>query len=59
MIDRIALFANTVSVLREDGGAVAAEAKPGIFVYFSDLLSRTVVDSQGAPIGRLWDLSIR
>jgi magnesium transporter len=46
-------------VLRDGGSAVAAEAQPGIFVYFSDLLSRTVVDAQGAPIGRLWDLSIR
>ena len=59
MIDRAALFANTVNVLSDGAGAVAAEAKPGIFVYFSDLLSRTVVDAQGAPIGRLWDLSIR
>ena len=59
MIDRAALFANTVNVLSEGAGAVGAEAKPGIFVYFSDLLSRTVVDAQGAPIGRLWDLSIR
>jgi magnesium transporter len=32
---------------------------PVTFVYFSDLLSRTVVDAGGAPIGRLWDLSIR
>jgi len=59
LIDRAALFANTVNVLSDGAGAVAAEAKPGIFVYFSDLLSRTVVDAQGAPIGRLWDLSIR
>ncbi|HTY40843.1 MAG TPA: CBS domain-containing protein [Thermoanaerobaculia bacterium] len=40
-------------------GAASGETKPGIFVYFSDLLSRTVVDAQGSPIGRLWDLSIR
>jgi len=32
---------------------------PGTFVYFSDLLSRSVVDARGAAIGRLWDLSIR
>jgi magnesium transporter len=59
LIDRAALFAKTVSVASEGAGAVAAEATPGTFVYFSDLLSRTVVDAQGAPIGRLWDLSIR
>lgn len=29
------------------------------FAYFSELLSRPVVDAQDQPIGRLWDLSIR
>jgi magnesium transporter len=33
-------------------------APAGGFVYFSALLSRTVVDAAGTPIGRLWDLSI-
>ena len=33
--------------------------RPAAFAYFSDLLTRRVVDAQGAPIGRLWDLSIR
>ncbi len=46
-------------MVTDGAGTAAAEAKPGGFVYFSDLLSRTVVDSDGAPIGRLWDLSIR
>ena len=31
----------------------------GTFLYFSDLLSRTVVDAAGKPIGKLWDLSIQ
>ena len=30
----------------------------GSFLYFSELLSRTVVDAAGKPIGKLWDLSI-
>src|SRR5207302_7606169 len=50
-------FANTLSManagLQSNGAAPA-----GMFVYFSDLLSRTVVDAAGTPIGRLWDLSI-
>jgi len=39
---------------------VRSEAAEGHveFLYFSRLLSRTVVDAQGAPIGRLYDLSI-
>ena len=36
-----------------------AGTKAPSFVYFSDLLARPVVDADGAPIGRLWDLSIR
>ena len=35
------------------------ETKAASFIYFSDLLERAVVDADGAPIGRLWDLSIR
>lgn len=30
----------------------------GVFLYFSDLLSRRIVDSDGWPVGKLWDLSI-
>ena len=33
--------------------------RAGIFLYFSDLLSRPIVDSLGQRIGRLWDLSVR
>jgi CBS domain-containing protein/sporulation protein YlmC with PRC-barrel domain len=33
-------------------------ARQGTFLYFSDLLSREIVDSAGLPVGRLWDLSI-
>ena len=59
-IDRAAVFANTVRVIGEGiGKRAGSESKPGMFVYFSDLLSRTVADADGAPIGRLWDLSIR
>jgi magnesium transporter len=32
--------------------------RPGVFLYFSDLLSRGIVDADGLPVGRLWDLSI-
>jgi magnesium transporter len=35
------------------------ETPAASFAYFSDLLGRRVVDAQGVPIGRLWDLSIR
>jgi len=59
LIDRPLRFANTVLVTSETAERSSAEGKPGTFVYFSDLLSRTVVDAQGAPIGRLWDVSIR
>jgi CBS domain-containing protein/sporulation protein YlmC with PRC-barrel domain len=33
-------------------------ARGGVFLYFSSLLSRSIVDSDGLPVGRLWDLSI-
>jgi magnesium transporter len=39
--------------------APPVETRPGVFVYFSELLGRSVVDAKGAPIGRFWDLSIR
>jgi CBS domain-containing protein/sporulation protein YlmC with PRC-barrel domain len=45
--------------MAKEDAALAERAKVGTFVYFSDLLSRTVVDAQGVSIGRLWDLSIR
>ena len=31
----------------------------GLFFYFSDLLDRQIVDSEGRAIGRLADLSVR
>jgi magnesium transporter len=31
----------------------------GVFLYFSDLLGRQIVDSEGRPIGKLADLSVR
>ncbi len=34
-------------------------SRGGLFLYFSELLGRTVVDRDGHAIGRLWDLSIR
>ncbi len=37
----------------------SVEPNPATFAYFSELLSRRVVDSLGADVGRLWDLSIR
>ena len=40
-------------------GAGVSEDPVGTFLYFSDLLSRTVVDAAGKPIGKLWDLSIQ
>src|SRR5712691_3043789 len=40
-------------------GAGSSGAEAGVFVYFSHLLSRRIVDAQSAEIGRLWDLSIR
>ncbi len=40
-------------------GSVIVDETAKTFVYFSDLLSRSVADARGAPIGRLWDLSIR
>ncbi len=43
----------------EAASGAGGETRAVAFVYFSDLLSRTVVDADGAPIGRLWDLSIR
>ena len=43
----------------EATAGASGETKAVAFVYFSDLLSRTVVDADGAPLGRLWDLSIR
>jgi magnesium transporter len=45
--------------MSHDVAGNASDPKAGVFVYFSDLLSRTVVDADGAPIGRLRDLSIR
>ena len=41
--------------------AMEASASPekGIFVFFSDYLSRQVVDSERRPVGRLWDMGIR
>jgi CBS domain-containing protein/sporulation protein YlmC with PRC-barrel domain len=42
--------------------AVSSGDRPlpgGLFVYFSDLLGRPIVDSEGRPIGRLADLSVR
>ena len=37
----------------------ARESRGGIFLYLSKLLGRVVIDCDGHPIGRLWDLSIR
>jgi CBS domain-containing protein len=45
--------------MANDSTRTASDPKAGVFVYFSALLSRTVVDADGAPIGRLLDLSIR
>jgi magnesium transporter len=45
--------------MSHDVAGTGSDPKAGVFVYFSDLLSRTVVDADGAPIGRLRDLSIR
>ena len=42
----------------EAAAARDASARAGTFLYFSDLLSRAIVDSDGLPVGRLWDLSI-
>src|SRR5215813_12544182 len=39
--------------------ASARATKGGVFLYLSELLERPVVDCDGHPIGRLWDLSIR
>jgi magnesium transporter len=50
-------FTNTVTVASRDAGATRDPV--GTFLYFSELLSRTVVDAAGKPIGRLWDLSIQ
>jgi magnesium transporter len=36
-----------------------SSGREGRFLHFSDLLSRRIVDCDGNPIGRLWDLSIR
>jgi magnesium transporter len=41
------------------GAGSFARAEAGAFVYFSNLLSRRIVDAQSTEIGRLWDLSIR
>lgn len=41
------------------GAGSSARNEAVVFVYFSHLLSRRIVDSQSAEIGRLWDLSIR
>ncbi len=51
-------FANTVAVASNGAGA-GVDPRIGTFIYFSELLSRTVVDAVGKPIGKLWDLSIR
>lgn len=40
--------------------AGSARSTPGgLFLYFSELLGRSIVDCDGHRIGRLWDLSIR
>ena len=43
----------------EIAGSSARATRGGIFLYFSELLERPVVDCDGLAIGRLWDLSIR
>jgi magnesium transporter len=43
----------------EMAGSSARATRGGTFLYFSELLGRPVVDCDGRPIGRLWDLSIR
>jgi magnesium transporter len=43
----------------ESSGARARAGGGTVFLYFSELLSRTIVDREGNRIGRLWDLSIR
>ncbi len=45
--------------MARNGVGAGIDPKVGTFLYFSDLLTRIVIDAQGAPIGRLWDLSIR
>ncbi|MGH9316725.1 MAG: magnesium transporter MgtE N-terminal domain-containing protein [Thermoanaerobaculia bacterium] len=43
----------------EQAASVDRRAQGGTFLYFSDLLWREIVDSEGRRIGRLADLSIR